>query len=211
MNTSIFNAFERMWQHITSALSNKSDISHNHKNDYDAIGSASTALDSAKSYTDTKVYGLASTSVVDNKISSHNTSTSAHNDIRDLITGLTTRLNALMDSNDTTLDQMSEIVAYIKNNKSLIDSITTNKVNVSDIINNLTTNVSNKALSAAQGVALKSLIDAIDVPTKLPNPNTLTINGTTYDGSNAVNMTNVINSLIDSKLATIINAEEVAF
>lgn len=56
---------------------------------------------------------------------------------------------------------MSEVVAYIKSNKSLIDSITTSKVNVADIINNLTTNVSNKPLSAAQGVAIKGLIDAL--------------------------------------------------
>lgn len=98
---------------------------------------------------------------VDNKISTHNTSTSAHNDIRDLITGLTNRLNALADSDDTTLDQLSEIVSYIKANKALIDSITTSKVNVSDIINNLTTNVTNKPLSAAQGVAIKALIDAL--------------------------------------------------
>ena len=72
-------------------------------------------------------------------------------------------LNALADSDDTTLDQMSEVVAYIKSNKSLIDAITTSKVNVSDIIDNLTTNVSNKPLSAAQGVKLKALIDAITV------------------------------------------------
>ena len=91
----------------------------------------------------------------------HNTNTEAHSDIRDLITGLTNRLNALADSDDTTLDQLSEIVAYIKNNKTLIDGITTSKVNVMDIIDNLTTNVTNKPLSAAQGVALKALIDAI--------------------------------------------------
>lgn len=95
-------------------------------------------------------------------VSTHNTSTSAHGDIRDLISGLTTRLNALADSDDTTLDQMSEVVAYIKSNKDLIDSITTSKVNVSDIINNLTTNVTNKPLSSAQGVALKGLIDALE-------------------------------------------------
>ena len=100
-------------------------------------------------------------------ISIHNTATDAHGDVRDLINGLTTRLNALADSDDTTLDQMSEIVAYIKSNKSLIESITTSKVNVNDIINNLTTNVSNKPLSAAQGVALKALIDAISIPTKV--------------------------------------------
>ena len=95
-------------------------------------------------------------------VTNHNTSTSAHGDIRELITGLTTRLNTLANSDDTTLDQMSEIVAYIKNNKSLIDGITTNKVNVADIVNNLTTNVTNKPLSASQGVAIKTLIDALD-------------------------------------------------
>ena len=42
----------------------------------------------------------------------------------------------------------------------------TSKINVADIIDNLTTNASNKPLSAAQGVALKALIDAIAVPTK---------------------------------------------
>lgn len=97
----------------------------------------------------------------DSKVSAHNTSSEAHNDIRLLIDGLTTRLNTLADSDDTTLDQMSEIVDYIKANKELIDSVTTSKVNVADIIDNLTTNVANKPLSAAQGVVLKGLIDAL--------------------------------------------------
>ena len=99
---------------------------------------------------------------VSGQINTHNTATDAHNDIRLLIEGLTTRLNTLADSDDATLDQMSEIVAYIKSNKSLIENVTTNKVNVSDIINNLTTNINNKPLSASQGVALKALIDALD-------------------------------------------------
>lgn len=101
------------------------------------------------------------------EIASHNTSSESHNDIRLLIEGLENRLSALADSDDTTLDQLSEIVAYIKSNKSLIDAITTNKVSVSDIIDNLTTNSATKPLSAAQGVVLKSLIDAIIIPTKL--------------------------------------------
>ena len=101
------------------------------------------------------------------EIASHNTSSTSHNDIRLLIEGLENRLSALADSDDTTLDQLSEIVAYIKSNKSLIDAITTNKVSVSDIIDNLTTNSATKPLSAAQGVVLKSLIDAIVIPTKL--------------------------------------------
>lgn len=145
------------------------------------------------------------------KVSEHNTASNAHNDIRLLVQGLTERLNTLADSDDTTLDQMSEVVAYIKSNKSLIDAITTSKVNVSDIIDNLTTNVSNKPLSAAQGVKLKALIDAIivptklselendsgyakttDIPDKLPNPQKLTFAGAVtaeYDGSGAVTVT----------------------
>lgn len=145
------------------------------------------------------------------KVSEHNTASNAHNDIRLLVQGLTERLNALADSDDTTLDQMSEVVAYVKSNKSLIDAITTSKVNVSDIIDNLTTNVSNKPLSAAQGVKLKALIDAIivptklselendsgyvkttDIPDKLPNPQKLTFDGSVtaeYDGSGAVTVT----------------------
>ena len=116
-------------------------------------------LADAKKYTDTKVSD--EVTARNTAISTHNTETTSHNDIRTLIAELTTRLNALADSDDTTLDQMSEIVAYIKSNKSLIDSVTTSKVNVSDIVNNLTTNVTNKPLSAAQGVAIKALIDTL--------------------------------------------------
>ena len=94
-------------------------------------------------------------------VSQHNTDATSHNDLRLALKGLTDRINAALDSDDTTLDQMSELVAYIKSNKSMIDAITTSKVNVSDIVNNLTTNVSNKPLSAAQGVVIKTLIDAL--------------------------------------------------
>lgn len=101
------------------------------------------------------------------KISEHNVDIAAHNDIRVVLSELTNRINALADSDDTTLDQMSEIVKYIKSNKSLIDAITTGKISYSDIIDNLVTNLPNRPLSAAQGVVLKSLIDAIKVPTKV--------------------------------------------
>lgn len=115
-------------------------------------------------------------------VAQHNVSDAAHSDIRLLIQGLTDRLNALADSDDTTLDQLSEVVAYIKRNRSLIEAITTSKVSVADIVDDLTTNVSNKPLSAAQGVALKALINAIEVPSD-----------------------DHINSLIDTKLGVIEN------
>lgn len=88
-------------------------------------------------------------------------------EIRLELEAINRRLTAFFDSDDQTLDELSEIVAYITSNKSLIDAITTSKVSVADIVNNLTTNVTNKPLSAAQGVALKALIDAITIPTKI--------------------------------------------
>ena len=103
----------------------------------------------------------ASAQAVSQGITTHNVSQETHKDIRNLISELSNRLNAIADSDDKTLDQLSEIVAYIKANKALIESVTTSKVNVSDIVNDLETNVVNKPLSASQGVALKALINAL--------------------------------------------------
>lgn len=98
----------------------------------------------------------------DGSVKKHNVSETAHNDIRLLLAGLSERLNAIADSDDTTLDQLSEIVAYIKANKTLIESVTTSKVNVADIVDNLTTNVSDQPLSAKMGVELRRLISTVE-------------------------------------------------
>lgn len=127
----------------------------------DPVGSASTALKSAQEYTDKQIAAIP-TPDVSGQISTHNVAVDSHNDIRLLISGLTQRINALADSDDTTLDQMSEVVAYIKDNRELIETVTTAKVNVADIIDNLTTNVSDRPLSAAQGVVLKQLVDGLN-------------------------------------------------
>lgn len=105
---------------------------------------------------------IATTEFANSAVSIHNSSPTAHSDIRSLITGLTNRLNALADSDDTTLDQLSEIVAYIKSNRTLIESVTTSKVNVSDIVDNLTSTSANKPLSAKQGKTLKDLINSLE-------------------------------------------------
>ena len=118
-------------------------------------------LEESKSYTNEKTSNLISTTQVNNKINTHNTSTSAHNDIRELISDLATEVSNFLDVDDTTRDQLSEVLTLIDNNKGTLDSLTTSKVNVADIINNLTTNITNKPLSAAQGVAIKALIDAL--------------------------------------------------
>lgn len=97
--------------------------------------------------------------ISEREVSEHNVSDMAHSDLRLLIMGVANRLNALANSDDTTLDQMAEIVAYIKSNRELVEAITTSKVNVSDIVNDLMTNVPDKPLSASQGVVLKRLIE----------------------------------------------------
>lgn len=113
---------------------------------------------------------------VADKIQQHNTAVSAHTDIRKLISELTNRLNTLVDSDDTTLDQLSEIVAYIKSNRTLIENVTTSKVNVTDIINSLTASDTDKPLSAAQGKVLKELITQLENTVKAINLNDM-LNG----------------------------------
>jgi len=125
----------------------------------DLSGKPDLSIKADKTYVDSQDTSLANQAST--ALSTHNAANNAHSDIRTLIADLTTRLNALANSDDTTLDQLSEIVAYIKSNRTLIESVTTDKVSVSAIINNLTTNVANQPLSAAQGVSLKALIDAL--------------------------------------------------
>lgn len=70
-------------------------------------------------------------------------------------------VDALLASDDITLDQLQEIVDYIKNNSSLIAAITTNKVSVSAIVDNLLSSATDKPLSANQGRVLNELITAL--------------------------------------------------
>jgi hypothetical protein len=102
-----------------------------------------------------------SAAVVQQAISKHNTSVDSHGDIRLELKAISDRLTAFFDSDDQTLDELSEIVAYITSNKTLIEAVTTSKVSVSDIVDNLTSSVKNKPLSAAQGVVLKGMVDAV--------------------------------------------------
>lgn len=104
---------------------------------------------------------IGTTAFTQTAVSNHNTSATAHTDIRDLVSDLAARLNALADSDDTTLDQLSEIVDYIKSNRTLIENVTTNKVNVADIVDNLISTAIDKPLSANQGKVLNDLINEL--------------------------------------------------
>jgi len=78
-----------------------------------------------------------------------------------VLKGLIDGITAILQSNDTDLDTVQEIVTYIKNNKTLIENITSSKVNVADIVDNVTSQISNKPLSANQGYILAGLIEAL--------------------------------------------------
>ena len=119
----------------------------------------------------------------------HNTNAEAHADLRLELKAISDRITALIvyPGGFGTLDELSEIVAYIKSNKSLIDAITISKVNVTDIVDNLVTNVANKPLSAAQGVAIKALIDALQTAVNGKAPTNHASTGTTYGAGSGSN------------------------
>ena len=98
--------------------------------------------------------------IIDSLVSTSTTQPLSANQGR-VLQGKIDTILSLIASNDTDLDTVQEIVNYIKNNKSLIDGVTTNKVNVSDIVDNLTSQLANKPLSANQGYVLKALIDTL--------------------------------------------------
>ena len=72
-------------------------------------------------------------------------------------------LQALVNGDDVNLDSVKELADYIKANKALIDSITTDKVNTSDVYNALDQAAAGKVLDARQGKVLKDLNDAINL------------------------------------------------
>ena len=67
-------------------------------------------------------------------------------------------VKASLGKADTALQEHQSLAAY--RTAAAQDVIDSGKVSVADIVDNLTTNVSNKPLSAAQGVALKTMLDA---------------------------------------------------
>jgi len=69
-------------------------------------------------------------------------------------------LQSLVSSDDVNLDTVKEIVAFIKNNKDVIDTIATSKVAIADIVDGLTSTAANKPLSANQGRVLADLVAA---------------------------------------------------
>ena len=82
---------------------------------------------------------------------------------------------ATLNSPDINLDTFNEIVTVIKADEELLPALTSGKVNVTDIVNALTSTDTAKPLSAAQGKVLKDALDSLTttvnnnaVPTAFP-------------------------------------------
>lgn len=121
------------------------------------VNGVEQSIDNNKSV---NIEALQSADVVDNVTSTDTTKPLSANQGR-VLKGLIDAINTLLQSDDVDLDTLQEVVNYIKDNKDLIDSITTSKVNVADIVDNLTSQIANRPLSANQGFVLKSLIDGL--------------------------------------------------
>jgi hypothetical protein len=80
--------------------------------------------------------------------------------------GLIAAIETALGVDDASLDTLQEVISTIKADQSLIDSLTTGKVSVSDIIDGLTSTETAKPLSANQGRALKTLIDGLSSDTQ---------------------------------------------
>ena len=104
------------------------------KNEVIAIKSEVSDIKDATDEIKTDVISIANN--INNSISEHNESTTAHSDIRSLISNLTNKLNTFLDTDDESLDQMSELITFIQNNRTLIEGITTSKVDKNQGIEN---------------------------------------------------------------------------
>lgn len=91
-------------------------------------------INAAKEYTDTKTENLASTASVDTKISEHNTSPNAHEDIRERIDNLQTAVDAKVPTSRTINGKAltdnisitaSDVGAYSKTEIDSLELITT--------------------------------------------------------------------------------------
>lgn len=80
------------------------------------------------------------------------------------LNGLKSTVNAFLngEADGGTMDRLVELVTAINENKGNITALTSDKVAKADIVNALTSEDATKVLSAAQGKALKTLIDELD-------------------------------------------------
>lgn len=89
----------------------------------------------------------------------HNKNELSHADIRESLKNLNDKITRFLGTPQEDLDELSEILGLIADNKDLISGITTNKINYTDIVDNLESEDKNKVLSAKQGKELATQLD----------------------------------------------------
>lgn len=90
----------------------------------------------------------------------HNENELSHADIRESLKNLNDKITRFLGTPQEDLDELSEILGLIADNKDLISGITTNKINYTDIVDNLESEDTNKVLSAKQGKELATQLDS---------------------------------------------------
>lgn len=135
--TAIDNQAIAVADNVAQSNQIKTDIIHL-KNDTILIKEETSDIKDATEEIKTDVISIANnlSNSIDAKISEHNESTTAHPDIRSLISSLTNKLDTFLDTDDESLDQMSELITFIQNNRTLIEGITTSKVDKNQGIEN---------------------------------------------------------------------------
>lgn len=130
---------------------------------YETKANAASNVTSLQTYAETKANAALDSAKSDatSKVSAHNIATDAHNDIRLSISDLSTQVNHFLNVDNDKRDQLSEVLQLIDDNKGTLDSLTSSKVNKTDIVDDLITSSSDKVLSAKQGAALKASLDAL--------------------------------------------------
>ena len=135
--TAIDNQAIAVADNVAQSNQIKTDIIHL-KDDTILIKEETSDIKDATDEIKTDVINIANnlSNSIDTKISEHNESTTAHSDIRSLISNLTNKLNTFLDTDDESLDQISELITFIQNNRTLIEGITTSKVDKNQGIEN---------------------------------------------------------------------------
>ncbi|MDS1315328.1 hypothetical protein, partial [Aliarcobacter butzleri] len=99
-------------------------------------------------------------------------------------------INEILSSDDTTLDELQEIVSFIKQNKSTLDNLSVNNIAGLEIALNDKLSINGKAQSASIADSATTAATA----TKLETARTITISGAVtgtanFDGSENINIT----------------------
>ena len=158
--TFTLNFYDTIWHEIKpSELAIKADkvtpVVENNLLSMDSIGNLK---DSGNKVSDFET-PTGSQTKVDNSIIAIKNGVSTDGDTLLKLRGLITGIQTLLSVNDINFDTLQEVVTAIKSDEGLLTSLTINKINTSDIIDDLLHIDVNKPLSANQGLILKGLLD----------------------------------------------------